>query len=271
MNILFDYWGAQEQAQLGLQPNDPSRLGPLYDQITAAGWTYNTGPETVDSSSLDGVDVFVLTSRWAQPWMLSELKALSAFVLNGGGVWNMANHAPFNAFPPPGDLDNYVRYPSAIASTFFTSFEAAAYQIPNPQHLPTGIPVNLTGSNLGDHPIINGQSGWPIATNSSSVVVSEVVTRSFCGIYPNDFGSTVCGLSGLSTVLNLQNNSAITDGVLWAMAVEGQNVTGSGRVLVMGDSGWLASVNSGSPGPGEYENGDNEQFSLNCLAWLGNY
>jgi hypothetical protein len=78
-----------------------------------------------------------------------------------------------------------------------------------------------------------------------------VVTRSFCGVYQNYFSDAIATLADLDNVINTQTDQAVTEGVVWALALEKSQVTGPGRVVICGDSGWLGSENSKSPGPGE--------------------
>lgn len=257
MNILFDRYGAQVQAQL--QSHD--RLTGLFTTIESAGYSYSIADGELSSSVLDGVDVLVLTTRMTRAYSTTELSAITDFVTNGGGLWCMANHAGFSLNMID---DNFVRYVSAVSSTYWTAYEAAAY---SKTSRPTEVP--LTGDNLADHPTIVGNDGWPLAPDSTSVTVTEVVTRSFCGVYPNAFSDPVCNLENLDGVVNTQNNTPVTPGVVWAVALNNSSLTGSGRVIVCADSGWLGNTDSTRPGPGEFQNGDNPQYALNTITWLG--
>lgn len=259
MNILFDRFGAQAAAQLQYG----NRLTGLFENITNAGYTYEITPDpgTLTSPVLNGFDVLVLTTRMQQPYSTSELSAITNFVSNGGGLWCMANHAGFNL----GMInDNFLRYVSAVSSTYWSAYEATAYQ----SKISGSTPVNLSGTNLAAHPTIVGQAGWPLAIGSSSVSVSQVVTRSFCGVYANAFSDPVCNLENLN-VINAQNGDSVTQGVGWAIAMKNSSLTNKGRVVVGADSGWLGDTDSRIPGPGEFQNGDNAQYALNTLSWLG--
>lgn len=257
MNILFDHYGAQVQAQQRYH----DRLTGLFATIESAGYSYSIAEGELSNSVLNGVDVLVLTTRMTQPYSTSELSAITNFVTNGGGLWCMANHSGFGLNMIN---DNFLRYVSAVSSTYWTAYEAAAY---SKTSKPTQVP--LTGDNLASHPTIVGNEDWPLAPNSDSVTVSEVVTRSFCGVYPNAFSDPVCNLENLSGVVNTQNDQPVTSGVVWAIALDNSDLTGSGRVIVCADSGWLGNTDSTHPGPGEFQNGDNPQYALNTLTWLG--
>jgi hypothetical protein len=259
MKILFDRYGAQVQATLGPSPD---RLDPLFDAITRAGWTSEIASGELLPPDLAPYDVLVLTTRMKQGFSDAELAAISGFVQSGRGLWSMANHAGFSIASQTEK--DFLKYNSAVASMFFTSLEAAAYSIPGP-----AIPVPLSGSNLTDHPIISGNPGWPIYSPGGNSRISTVVTRSFCGVYQNYFSDAIATLADLDNVINTQTDQAVTEGVVWALALEKSQVTGPGRVVICGDSGWLGSENSKSPGPGEFEKPDNPQFALNTLAWLG--
>jgi len=43
---------------------------------------------------------------------------------------------------------------------------------------------------------------------------------------------------------------------------------GSGRIIVIADSGFIGSDNTIKPGPGQITKGDNLAFIINCLEWL---
>ncbi len=154
----------------------------------------------------------------------------------------MANHAGFSIASQT--QKDFLKYNSAVASMFFTSLEAAAYSIPGP-----AIPVPLSGSNLTDHPIISGNPGWPIYSPGGNSRISTVVTRSFCGVYQNYFSDAIATLADLDNVINTQTDQAVTEGVVWALALEKSQVTGPGRVVICGDSGWLGSENSAARTP----------------------
>ena len=258
MKILFDRYGAQVAEQI----KSKNRLTGLIKVMEDAKYDWEIAPGALDSKTLQGKDVLVLTTRMTTPYSTAELTAITDFVIGGGGLWVMANHAGFSQAMIN---DNFTRYVSAVSSTFWTAYEPAAYdQKPG---LPTR--VNLNGTNLAGHPTLNGKKGWPVASSSSSVRVSEVVTRSFCGVYPNAFSDPICRLNNLPTVQNSQSELNITTGVVWALSLSQPRLTGEGRVVICGDSGWLGDVNSNVPGPGEFQNGDNPQYALNTLTWLG--
>lgn len=252
LDIYFDQKGEQIEAQ----EQSGDRLTGLFAAIESAGWSYSIGPlDSIPSSTR----VVVLTTRVSEPYSSDDIQNLIDFVQAGGGLWCMANHAAFDS----SELsNNHVRYDSAVASTFFTSFEAAAYQANS-----SGVAITLSGANLGSGAIITGKDSWPLAPGSTSQTVSSVVTRSFSAIYPSAFAEMVCGLSGLPQVVNQQDQEPITSGVSWCVSIEG-GPADQGRVLIGADAGWLGNTTSSSPGIGEYQNGDNQQFSLNALAWL---
>ncbi len=257
MNILFDRYGTQVEAEL----EKGDRLTALFSTISDSGWTCEIADGDLSPAGLAGCQALVLTTRISRGFTSAELDAIIEFVHGGGGLWCMANHAA----PSVGRLaDNYVRYTGSVASTFFTSYEATAYMSTTP-----GAPVSLTGSNLTDHPIIRGRPDWPLAQEHDSSLVETVVTRSFCGVYPNDFSHSIVLMENLDDVVNCQTRKPVTAGVVWALSLEGEQVTGKGRVVVCADSGWLGNTESTWPGPGMFQMGDNPQFTLNTLSWLG--
>ena len=258
MNILFD----RHSYQIRLHRASGSRLSGLFDAIEAAGWTYDIGtwdPDAPGGVALKSYDVLVLTTRdYAHGgYSVGELADLIAFVSDGGGLYSMANHAA----PDVSTSPNHVRYECAIASTFFTAFEAAFYRRDD------GSPVVLEGANLNAHRILHGQAGWPVAPGSDSRAVQEVVTQSFCGLHANAFADPLVGLEDLGSITNQQSGLGVSPGVVWAVALD--EVT-TGRVVFCADSGWICDPSGNPDHPsGLFEEGDNAQLALNTLAWLG--
>ncbi len=273
LNILFDEIGQQIQMQQDYG-NRLSGKNSLFDTIESAGWNHRIG--AISKFDLPDADVLVLTNRVTQGYTRQELTLIVEFVRSGKGLWCMSNHAPFHASDVGSQMNDHIRYDSAVSTTFLTSYQAAAYQGPGPTEIP------LEGTNLTCHPIILGNPGWPLAHGKKTSAVGSVVTRSFCGVYQNDFTSTIAGLQGLDNVINYQYTRKIkirgkedeirppvSIGVVWAVSLEGFDVTGNGRVVIGADAGWLGNTYSTKPGPGEFQNGDNPQYALNTLAWLG--
>lgn len=257
MKILFDKYGAQIVAQ----EKSKTRLTMLFSAITDAGWNFDIAPGALTAKLLENYDVLVLTTRMDIAYPAETIEAIYNFVQKqGGGLWCMGNHAPFNSTQLN---NNHLRYVSAISSTFFTGYQPAAYSATS-----ANTPVPLEGDNLGAHEIITGNSNWPLYNDNKTSAIKKVVTRSFCGIYPNAFFDKISGLDGLSNVENTQDKLPVTKGVLWALASKEGKLTGYGRVVIGADSGFIANIDSVFPGPGEFSNGDNPQFCLNTLAWL---
>ncbi|WP_298513309.1 hypothetical protein [uncultured Kordia sp.] len=257
MKILFDRYGQQIQVQI----NQGNRLTGMFETLTEANYAYDIAQGALSDATLNGYDVLILTNRMDDPFEKAELEAITNFVTNGGGLWCMANHSGFNL----GNINNnHVRYTGSVCSTFWSAYEAAAYSSTDRQDNE----VPLTGTNLSNHPTIIGAKGWPIVKGGTTTVVSSIVTRSFCAVYPNAFSTSIAALEGLKYVVNTQSSKPITNGVLWSIGLSDPKSVGKGRVVICGDSGWLGNTDSDWPGPGEYQNGDNAQYMLNTVTWL---
>ncbi|MDG1331733.1 MAG: hypothetical protein P8P74_05345 [Crocinitomicaceae bacterium] len=259
MKILFDRYGQQVQTQL----DTDDRLNGLFETLTNAGFDYDISWGELTTEMLDDYDVLVLTNRMNDPFLQSELAAITQYVSGGGGLWCMANHA---AFGDDNLNNNHVRYTGSVCSTYWSAYEAAAYSKSSSAE---NSAVTLSDSNLSDHPTITGESNWPITEGFRSQLVESIVTRSFCAVYPNSFSETVASLRGLGNVENIQNGEPVTDGVVWNIALSEVAPVGRGRVVIGGDAGWLGDTTSTVPGPGEFQNGGNPQYALNSLSWLG--
>ena len=57
---------------------------------------------------------------------------------------------------------------------------------------------------------------------------------------------------------------------LFAAAAEGSLGSGSGRVVVVADSGFVGEDDTGQPGPGLIGRDDNRTFLSNIIEWLLN-
>ena len=259
IKILFDELGQQVMAH----ENQGDRLTGFYSIIDRQGWRREVG--TITAANLAGVNVLVLTNRMNECYSTHEIRAIVNFVHDGGGLWCMSNHGAFNGTSVSNQLNNHVRFDSAIATTFFTDFKSAAYQSTDPNE----VFVTLEGDNLKDHPILNGgPPSWPSLRPDGNREIHKVVTRSFCGIYANSLSTTLVGLGDLGHVKNTQTGKGVGSKVVWAVALDDENVTGQGRVVICADAGWLGDVESNIPGPGAFQKPYNPQFALNTLSWL---
>ncbi len=95
------------------------------------------------------------------------------------------------------------------------------------------------------------------------------------GINLQCYGDVAASMKGWLKIFNkqaennFQDRTPVTPGVVWAASLEQADVTGNGRVVIGADAGWLGNTDSDWPGPGQFQNGDNPQYALNTLAWLG--
>lgn len=259
VKIVFDELGQQ----VSTHETEGNRLTGLYRVIERQGWQREVGEVT--AARLADANVLVLTNRVEAGYTGREIKDIVKFVRGGGGLWCLANHAAFKADSTARQLNNHVRFDSAITTTFLTDLQAAAYQSTNRSDMF----VTLEGDNLKDHPILGGgPATWPSVTPGGDREVQQVVTRSFCGVYTDPRSTTLVGLDGLDEVKNLQTDKAVGRRVVWAVALDGENVTGEGRAVICADAGWLADVDSTTIGSGAFQKPSNPQFALNTLSWL---
>jgi hypothetical protein len=253
LRILFDRYGEQVQVHL----SQGGRLAGLFAFLDTAGWHKEIAEGPLTLPELARHNVLALTNRTSVPYTRHELEAIVQFVRDGGGLLCMANQAAESARTVEDQMNNHVPYDSAVASTFFVSFQAAAYR----SVLPKG-PVILTGPNLGNHPIIRGDTGWPIANGKNKTTIEAVASERFCGIFPDTCSKVIVSLRDLGdSVRDLQDNRPVRDGVVWAVALDSGHVTAGGRVVICADASWVGQVTTGT--------GDNAQLAANILAWLG--
>ena len=259
MKFLFDKGGSQVQVHL----ETGKRLTTLFDAIEAQGWRHEIGPDRIDGAALADVDGLVILTRhratqpgttnpfpadWDYAYTADELAAIRAFVDAGGGLLLISNHGPFSR----QDLNNdWTVYDRVLAAQYGVAIEPAAYQSPTP-------PLTMDGDDLSPDEALRA---------SILADVTSIVPHNSCAVSSPDSGSL-----WIAHIPADARNTSPT----WPNGPAGQSYavlassgSGSGPVIVAGNSGIAGTAGTPFPAPGMIDAGSNKQFLLNCLEYIG--
>ena len=252
MRVLIDRSGLQAQAHLAGQPRLSTFLRGL-ESVHSCSVVFSTGRDLA-GGDLDRCDVLVVTTRYPEQCDYSpeELQAIMDMVLRGSGLLLMSNHGDWPGHNP----HDMTRFDSRLAGIFGAHLESTWFETQ-----PPGTLTELSGPDLlRTHPIIVGGAG--------EEPVRSVVTNN-CSSVLDTVGDQIVKLAGsMVDVRNGHHNA----GRSFAVAIDADQSLGAfsnGRVVVMGDSGFIGTENTDLPGPGLIEEGDNLRFIRNVVRWLG--
>jgi len=253
MKILFDSMGSQVQ----VQDQTHTRLNTLLGAVSSMGYSRGD-PWTVSFSDyrkplvqqLDGVDVLaVLTHQWttypnlppAIPRDVSfafyddDLKGLPEWVAGGHGLLLVSNHGAGPGQPPYWPVNDTV-----LAARFGITIVPAAFG---------------GGGTLAFPPA----AGAPPALVNG---VDHVVAHNCCGIGKTD-ATVILSIPG--TARDGSGHGYKPDDYAFCVLKEWSG----GRVIVAGNSGTAGDRGNKWPANGMIPAGNNLDFYLNCLAYLG--
>jgi hypothetical protein len=285
LRVLVD--GAGMQARVHRQ--DGVRLRDVINVIEEVGARVRV-TSTNDELTLDMLrrsEVVIIPTRSpmsSDGYTSRELDALEAFVGGGGGLLLMSNHGATERLP------DHTAHDRRVAARFGVTLEASVFCGGPPESViaavlgtkPEDVALALSARRtlgdlarergvdldevldaltvviesqwLADHPVTRGILSGVCFNNAASLRASKGV--SLVGLPPDliDIGS------GLSP-----------EGRAFAVALDGaaDEIDGDGRVIVVGDSGFIGSRGSSFPGPGLIHRADNTTFVTNAVSWLG--
>lgn len=249
MKILIDRNGLQTQRHL----QDKHRLCTFLTELLSSGYSVAFSRRSMlTADELHDCNVLVITTRWNVGYGLQELDDVLGFVRDGGGLLLLSNHADWHR-----NRNDARKHDQKLASRYRVSIERTFFA--NRQK---GLLTRLQGSCLNEaHPIIRGLPGEEpvrcIVTNTCASIVS-------------DQGDRVISLTDSMT--DRRNGNPPSEMQLFAHALDsgqGPDREARGRVVTIGDSGFIGSVCTNSPGRGLLELDDNLHFALNAIRWLG--
>lgn len=257
LQVLLDRNGLQSRADLCVKERDRrlepgQRLGEFREALESGvpcSISFTEG-EAVTQQQLDGADVLVIPTRDVRtdreeldaPFTDDELDTIERFVAEGGGLLLMSNHPPFT------------RHDRVLAERFSVEVNETTLRRPGGDKRITF----SAGCLRSEHPTISGGKGGQAV---ESIVINNGTTISV----PPEY-AVVRYPSGLADRSGQEQQS---DGPVFAAVVPEGHGHGTGRVAVMGDSGFIGSLDSNYPGPGLFGRGDNRSFMINTVRWVG--
>jgi hypothetical protein len=132
----------------------------------------------------------------------------------------------------------------------------------------------LFGVTLEDYFVTNSDQMMimPISYSPLSSNVTNMCAHDSCIIVPPSGGvavTTVAEFPSGVTAFNPANGTTGAPSTPYFAALVPYNQTGSGALLVIGNSGWVGDEGSPWPAPGLIAYNNNLQFVLNCIGYLG--
>lgn len=252
--------------------HDGVRLREMIDLIEAAGAhvSVTSANDELTFAMLRPFEVVVIPTRspTSSPdgYTPRELDDLEAFVGGGGGLLLMSNHGATERIP------DHTAHDRRVAARFGVTLEASVFCRGRPQSLAPparndvarqqeadeellDATLVVIGSPwLADHPVTRGYLDGVCFNNTASLRASKGVALVSL---PSDLIDIGSGLS--------------PQGRAFAVALDGaaDEIAGDGRVIVVGDSGFIGTRGSSFPGPGLIHRADNATFVTNAVSWLG--
>jgi hypothetical protein len=287
-NVLFDSWSSQvlfQQAPdyypAGVKhPQVTGRrlntiLGAMksYGLVTEKEWNVSFTGSRVTKDKLKGVDVYVsLTREINQPinpnkpspfgtgfsYDDRELRALEDFVRQGGGILLMSDHGAL----PPKD-PNWTENDAALASIFGVTLENyfVTYTPPNARgYMVMEMTPNLSGD------LVNLSYQVHHISSHDSCIINIKPTVAFTPLAKFHDGSTAYDPATGQTI-------SFADFPSYGLSPYFSILVpfGTGKVIVVGNSGMLGDYGSPDPAPGIVNLENNLMFFLNCVAYLGGF
>lgn len=258
LQVLLDRNGLQCRADLCIKGRNRrlepgQRLGKFRETLESGvpcTITF-TESEALTDEELEGTEVLVIPTRDVRtngddldaPFTDEELDTVERFVSDGGGLLLMSNHPPFT------------RHDRMLAERFGVEVNETTLRRPGGDKRITF----SAGCLRSEHPTISGDEG---GQSVESIVINNGTTLNVAPDY-----AVVRYPSGLADASGQEQQP---DGPVFAAMVppEGHEY-GSGRVVVLGDSGFIGSLDSNYPGPGLFGRGDNRSFLVNTVRWVG--
>jgi len=204
----------------------------------------------LDKAEKDWMDavLLVIPTRISESTSEQTLGCIEQYVSRGGGLFLLSNHSKVPTRPMMGD---FTHDDKKIAALFDIELLDVC------MHAGGGKLTHISHGGESCHKILQDSSGHR--------VVESICVNNGSAIAPTSKGCGVLWWPGDVVDVGPYNLSSENKAFCWA-----NDNRGGGRVLVMGDSGFMADPESHHPGPGLIDHADNELFLKQCVAWLLN-
>jgi len=268
-NLLLDSWSTQVLYQrkppsypAGVKPGNKSpnnapdvtgmRLNTLFGAIQSAGqsgstwkpdqpWKVSFTTPPIDAAQLKDMDVYISLTRFQHPpfaYTNSELKAIQKWVEGGGNVLLMTNHGPTEKAPD----DDWTVNDAPLAQLFGVKLENYFVQ----------------GSSkvMSICDPVSGNAPTMMAHDACIIVPPSGVTVTTIAVFPPDWKAW-----------SKAKGTIDPPHPYFALLVP-YNAKDAGKLLLVGNSGWLGDEGSPKPAQGLAPHQHNLQFALNCIGYL---
>jgi hypothetical protein len=249
------------------------RYAPFAALLRADGYQVRGGTEAFDAGALEGVDVLVIAnagpSNGGSAFTEAEMTAVEGWVLRGGKLLLIADHAPFGV----AAADLAARFGVGMGQGW--TFEPAD----NENGLTSQLLYSRENGRLGDHAIARGRSadesvstvtaftGQSLIPPEGAAVLMRLGPQAWEAATPQDAPAVLEAMRA-----GRSDNPAVHSA---AGRAQGLAFThGEGRVVVLGEAGMLSAqlvrFPDGRPDMrfGMNVAAGNPQFGLNIMHWL---
>jgi len=251
--ILIDAKGLQAHQHLnrtlreGLQRD---RLTTFVECIKRLG-AVDFSQSTIDAHELAHVNLLVITTRRPVcPFEDEEIRSVHDFVADGGSLLLMTNHSKVLGRPKMG---HFTEQDGRLAAAFQIRILKACFK-----SLSEGKHTSIQNAGDDVHPVLLDSSG--------SRVVHSVEINNCSGISAqSEKGRPILYLA--SDMIDIGPNELSPRGEAFAWSIDSYG-RGEGRVIVIGDSGFIGEPNLGGSGPGLIDKAQNKLFIQRTVEWL---
>ena len=239
MRVVLDRFALQSRVHF----DDGVRLASFIAALAQEAEVAFVGPLLPEA--LADADVLVIPTRSlaepnagptltsGRPYADSEIDAVTAFVHRGRGLLLMTNHGDV-----PGRAPDHTEQDARLAACFGVTIERACFSSDaGPSKL-----VTMPG---GHHPVLDGVR-TVVTMTSTSILADQGIP-----------------LVPLEPAMTDRRGGLDPHGRFFAVAV-----TGIGRVMVVGNSGFIGTRGTRKPNHGLFAEGDNGRFVVNAVRWL---
>jgi hypothetical protein len=223
-----------------------SRLSSFIQIIENLGHSIEFGTIDSSKSGWKNADLLIIPTRRPNCGVDATLPDIEQFVSKGGSLFLLSNHSRVPAFPSMG---NFTQEDGKITRRFGIELAEVCFCTDA-----EGTLTRIDDARSNTHPILLGSSG--------ARVVNSVVVNNGSAIRQNSVGEAV--LWWPTNVVDIGPNSMSPDEMAFCWAAE----TKCGRVLVVGDSGFIGEPKIQGSGPGLFNQGENSLFIQQAIGWL---
>jgi len=243
------------------------RYRPFAQLLKADGYAVRTGKEAFSPGSLEGVQVLVSANasgaskpqflginvsigasgdRAAPAFTPGEVRAVSAWVKQGGSLLLIADHAPFGTAV------------EGLANEFGIKMYKGFLEVPN--EISDPLMFSRENGRLGEHPILSG--------DAPETAIRRVMTFTGQSLDGPPEANILLRVPANAIEYLIQEGQEARPGP--AGKAQGLAMTwGQGRIVVLGEAAMLtAQVANNKPFGMNLPGNDNKQFALNAMHWL---